>query len=452
MRCESRTWSRLLGCIALCAALAVFVKPAAAQQCITGPEVSCGPAELCGPEGYGAYYWAPPGGGVQTTRCILATESGTYNLRFGSSPETLGEPCFFKFHNECGPDPKECEITGPREVCPGQLAELCGPEGYTYAWTGPGGFASTSRCITVGPGVYHLEATLGEIKLECSAEVTEKKEGCTFNCPRTPGFWGQQCRPDVNGSVKFTTGEMNQITSCIDDRAAIFNWGSSDFSSFCSIVNPAVSNQRTNAKKHFATFLANLCTDQLNLITNNGDEILLDPSTPVSCNGTATTIGDLVGSIDAQLVALEGQSLSLNSVKNAYSRIIECIDPINNSIGIGPVCGATSVVSGAAGESRAELAAGSAGALEFAKPYPNPMTRTMQLQYTVQGAGSIVKIGVYDLAGRKVRELVSGIHSAGVYRTEWNARDASGTRVSSGVYFVRGTIGSQVITRQVIVN
>lgn len=441
--------SLILCIVALGVALAGSAAPAAAQ-CITGPEVSCEPAELCAPEGWGAYYWAPPNGGVQTTRCILATESGTYTVRFGETPETLGEPCFFKFHIECGP---KCEITGKLEVCRGEKTELCGPEGdCTYLWSGPGDFSATSRCIVVGPGLYKLELTCGESKSECVAEVVEKKEGCTFNCPRTIGFWSQQCAQKNDGSAKFTPGEVSDIASCVDGKVAIFNWGAGSFTGFCSTISPLITNQRTQAKRQFAAFLANLCTDELNLIADNGDEILLDPSTPVTCGGVTTTIGALVGAVDAQLLALEGESLSKGATKSAYSEIINCLDAINNGVGIGPTCLRTSVLTiGAASGSRSELEA-RGGSLELASPYPNPSTGMVRMDYAIQGSGSIVKIAVYDLAGRKVRELVSGFHGAGTYRAEWNARDANGGRVRSGVYFIRGSIGSQVTTRQVIVH
>jgi hypothetical protein len=81
-------------------------------------------------------------------------------------------------------------------------------------------------------------------------------------CPRTPGFWTQQCAQKGNGSTKFTKTQVTNIASCIDDRSSFFNW-SNDFDSFCITVNPPTMNQRVQAKRQFATLLANFCTDQL---------------------------------------------------------------------------------------------------------------------------------------------------------------------------------------------
>src|SRR6185436_18742761 len=243
-----------------------------------------------------------------------------------------------------------------------------------------------------------------------------------------------------------------QITACVDNKSSFFSWGSSSFTKFCQAISTNDMNQRVQAKRQYAGFLANLCTDEANLITNNGEEILLDPSTPVTCGGSSTTIGALIAATDAKLAQLEGMNINLQSVKDQYAAIITCMDDINNGRNIGPVCGQTQILAGAAGASREEMSASSPGLLEMARPFPNPTTGLMHMDFLVQGSGSMVKIAVYDLSGRKVRDLVSGLHSAGTYRTEWNTRDASGARVRSGVYFIRGTIGSQVSTRQVIVN
>jgi flagellar hook assembly protein FlgD len=46
-----------------------------------------------------------------------------------------------------------------------------------------------------------------------------------------------------------------------------------------------------------------------------------------------------------------------------------------------------------------------------------------------------VDTAIYDTNGKLVRQLVSGQQQAGNHWVKWNARDDSGTLVSSGVYF-----------------
>jgi hypothetical protein len=47
------------------------------------------------------------------------------------------------------------------------------------------------------------------------------------------------------------------------------------------------------------------------------------------------------------------------------------------------------------------------------------------------------EVAVFDAAGRRIRQLVSGFTDAGVSRVFWDGTDARGSSVHSGVYFVR---------------
>ncbi len=48
-----------------------------------------------------------------------------------------------------------------------------------------------------------------------------------------------------------------------------------------------------------------------------------------------------------------------------------------------------------------------------------------------------VELAVYDLNGRRVATLASGVQNSGEHRVHWNARDQLGQRVASGIYFYR---------------
>jgi flagellar hook capping protein FlgD len=68
-------------------------------------------------------------------------------------------------------------------------------------------------------------------------------------------------------------------------------------------------------------------------------------------------------------------------------------------------------------------------------PAPNPARATASLSYTLAHRGA-VNLVVYDLAGRRVRTLASGVQEAGAYRKIWDARDDRGRAVPAGVYYV----------------
>ena len=85
------------------------------------------------------------------------------------------------------------------------------------------------------------------------------------------------------------------------------------------------------------------------------------------------------------------------------------------------------------------------------EPYPNPFQDATHVQYVVAGtAQQQVEIGVYDVAGRRLRSLVRGALEPGRYETFWDGADDRGVRMAKGMYFVRVMIGNQVATRRVL--
>lgn len=71
---------------------------------------------------------------------------------------------------------------------------------------------------------------------------------------------------------------------------------------------------------------------------------------------------------------------------------------------------------------------------------PNPFARTMTTNLALPEPGH-VSIGVYDVSGRKVCDLLTGTVQAGKHRIEWDGRNANGEAVSSGVYLIRYRAG-----------
>jgi hypothetical protein len=82
-------------------------------------------------------------------------------------------------------------------------------------------------------------------------------------------------------------------------------------------------------------------------------------------------------------------------------------------------------------------------------PAPNPTRRTTTVSYALAQAGR-VQLGVYDVSGRLVRQLVDGERRAGTETVVWNGTAASGARLEAGVYFVRLATPGFRETRRVI--
>jgi hypothetical protein len=91
----------------------------------------------------------------------------------------------------------------------------------------------------------------------------------------------------------------------------------------------------------------------------------------------------------------------------------------------GPYAGATSVVAAASG---ADLQLSLAGA--------NPFAERARLEFSLPQK-SEARLSVLDVTGRIVQVLIDGTAPAGHNEVAWNGRDATGSRVASGVYFFR---------------
>src|ERR1041385_2830406 len=95
-------------------------------------------------------------------------------------------------------------------------------------------------------------------------------------------------------------------------------------------------------------------------------------------------------------------------------------------------------------------------ALEFAPPSPNPSRpgRTgtrMWFGVPANLAGQTYELAIYDLSGRRVQTVDTGIATAGRFSLAWDLRDSRGRPVDGGVYFARFTLGRQNLTHKMVV-
>jgi predicted outer membrane repeat protein len=82
--------------------------------------------------------------------------------------------------------------------------------------------------------------------------------------------------------------------------------------------------------------------------------------------------------------------------------------------------------------------------------YPNPVKRTTTIEYQL-AESTPVQITVYDMLGRRIQTLVDTRQEAGQHSVKWGSRDASGSRVASGVYFYRIQAGDFTETQKMVV-
>jgi len=75
-------------------------------------------------------------------------------------------------------------------------------------------------------------------------------------------------------------------------------------------------------------------------------------------------------------------------------------------------------------------------AFSFVRPNPDPARRSLTLRYALPSSAA-VRLSIYDVSGRQVRELMSGIQSAGTHEIPWDLRDESGQPVPAGIHFAQ---------------
>ena len=81
---------------------------------------------------------------------------------------------------------------------------------------------------------------------------------------------------------------------------------------------------------------------------------------------------------------------------------------------------------------------------KLSQNYPNPFNPSTNIEFTLPADGS-VRLDLYDITGREVKNLLSGNYSAGYYNVKINAEDLSG-----GIYFYRLTAGSYTTAKRMI--
>jgi len=69
--------------------------------------------------------------------------------------------------------------------------------------------------------------------------------------------------------------------------------------------------------------------------------------------------------------------------------------------------------------------------------YPNPFTDQLTIKYTVNQNGDNVFIGVYNLFGQLVAEIVNGTHENESYKLSWDGKNSDGSILKNGIYFIR---------------
>jgi flagellar hook assembly protein FlgD len=68
------------------------------------------------------------------------------------------------------------------------------------------------------------------------------------------------------------------------------------------------------------------------------------------------------------------------------------------------------------------------------------MKQGMSIVHLSVAKAGRVQISIYDVTGRKIRNLVDRVFAPGEQSIQWDGTDDSGHKVARGVYFVRSSV------------
>lgn len=98
----------------------------------------------------------------------------------------------------------------------------------------------------------------------------------------------------------------------------------------------------------------------------------------------------------------------------------------------------------------AEPVIAAAGPSRAVFAFPNPWVATTSLDLTLPAPSPDASVTIYDILGRRVRDLHRGALPEGRVVLDWNGRDGNGRPVTSGVYFVRVVTSSTRLTTKLV--
>jgi len=88
---------------------------------------------------------------------------------------------------------------------------------------------------------------------------------------------------------------------------------------------------------------------------------------------------------------------------------------------------------------------------QLAQNYPNPFSSSTVIPYNVNKQSDI-RVTIYDILGREVREFRVGFQTAGVHKVLWDGRNSLGQRVANGIYLYKLQAGGKSQVKKMLLN
>ncbi|MDD2332251.1 MAG: FlgD immunoglobulin-like domain containing protein, partial [Candidatus Cloacimonetes bacterium] len=93
---------------------------------------------------------------------------------------------------------------------------------------------------------------------------------------------------------------------------------------------------------------------------------------------------------------------------------------------------------------------GPAFAFSLLQNYPNPFNPSTLIKYSVPESRGATRLQIFNHKGQLVRTLIDETQAAGTYTATFDGLDDRGSKLGSGIYFYRLSLGTQSTTRKMI--
>jgi hypothetical protein len=275
------------------------------------------------------------------------------------------------------------------------------------------------------------------------------------NAPRPADFWRQQFANDSSDPARISSELRVRIADYVSTHSACFEWSEGKATEQLRVVLNAgpQATFRQRGELELAVLLANLAGGALERPGSSGARVSLSPSTHISFPGVALDVGTLAGELDVILSRLEVTGRLDPEDSGRLETLVSCAAAVNRGEGLTGDSGCRqSVPPHRVGDREMIRAVGpdqevsAPRELQLYRATPNPFRARTRIAYQVADPNpSQVDIGIYDVAGRKVIQLVDGIANPGRYQVSWDGANESGVRTAPGIYFLRVRISGELV-------
>lgn len=305
-------------------------------------------------------------------------------------------------------------------------------------------FASPARPASAAPGTVWLDFTAGSLLHGAPMTVATAAGTLVDVTVQTGGSQGlYSFNRDTLGAI--ATGLDYDSLYCL----AIFNGGGT--SSVSTTIT--FSNIRVGAGHERGYFL-------VGAVAGSSSPVTLTSSVPGRV-ATWTQVGGTFPFSPVESFAIDwsapvgkfftgaiagndsrGIVIDLGDLRTDGTITVSLLQYLNDGIYFALGEGLLSPLSAAPGEA--------GGRVSLSAPFPNPARDGAELEFVLPSAGH-ARLAVFDAAGRRLATVREGEFAAGRHSARWDLRDSAGSRVSTGLVFVRLETAAGARTRRMIV-